>query len=51
MDSSIPIPVNIPRGAPLPPMGQGFPPQMLQAGVMRPPYFPISNTNPIEASL
>jgi RNA recognition motif-containing protein len=32
-------------------MGQTFPPQILQTGVMRPPYFPASNTNPIEASL
>lgn len=51
MDSTIPISANIPRGAPFPPMGQGFPAPMVPAGAMRPSYLPSPIINPIEASV
>lgn len=47
-----PIPANIQRGAPFPPpMGQGFPPQMINPGAFRPQYLPGPfAVNPAEAS-
>lgn len=34
MDSTMPVPTAMPRGA-FPPLGQGFPPQMVPQGALR----------------